>query len=84
MISGRASSSPRVDTGQGSFFSASSFSVLIELDAREERAEVGAWGEGCQELCTTSSISVSLLAPTTSPAEGRKRNELFSLIIRTN
>lgn len=37
MISGKASSSPWVDMGQGSFFSASSFSVLIELDAREER-----------------------------------------------
>lgn len=84
MISGRVSSSPRVDMGQGSFSSASSFSVLTELDVREERVDVGAWGEGCQELCTTSNISLILLAPTTSPAIGRKMNELFSLIIHTN
>ena len=50
----------------------------------ESGGEGGAGGEGCQELCTTSNISLTLLAPTTSPDKGRKRNEFFSLIIHTN
>lgn len=41
-------------------------------------------GGGSQELYATSSISLTLLAPTTSPAKGGKRNELLSLIIHTN
>lgn len=41
-------------------------------------------GVGCQELSITSTISLTLLAPTTSPAKGGKRNTLFILIIHTN
>lgn len=42
-------------------------------------------GEGCQGLFfTTSNIPLTLLAPSTSPAKGGKRNALFSLIIHTN
>lgn len=86
MISGKASSSPLGGYGIG-FFLLCQFLLCSDragCQGGESGVEVGAWGEGCQELCTTSNISLTLLAPTTSPAKGRKRNELFSLIIHTN